>query len=380
VQRSRIGLEAHFFGGHRGGLRTYTECLAAGLLRRGLPLDIFVRSPVNSPAGRVVSVPGILPGAAGRLVRDHLTLPYALRRAHLDLLHVPAGGVVGYSGRLVVTIHDTFTLHPPAPDTPFLLRAWLRYQAYLLRQVSRRAWAVIVDSTYVKDQVMRDLALPADRVTVIPLGWREVFGLVDPADENRRAAHGLAPRYVVALAANDPRKNAGTAVIALSRLRAAGHDANLVVVCSEANAYRTVGALAVAAGVGPHVQLLRAPDDETLRAVYGGATALWFPSRDEGFGLPPLEAMAAGCPVIAANTGALPETLADGALYCAPDDVDGFVAATARLLEHAGEAERRREAGRRRAALLTWDRCAAETVEVYEKVLAMRAAPARGRS
>jgi alpha-1,3-rhamnosyl/mannosyltransferase len=90
--------------------------------------------------------------------------------------------------------------------------------------------------------------------------------------------------------------------------------------------------------------------------------------------------MAAGCPVIAANTGALPETLADGALYCAPDDVDGFVAATARLLEHAGEAERRREAGRRRAALLTWDRCAAETVEVYEKVLAMRAAPARGRS
>lgn len=124
------------------------------------------------------------------------------------------------------------------------------------------------------------------------------------------------------------------------------------------------------AGVGLHFAGM--PDDRTLADLYAGAAAFVYPSRYEGFGLPLLEAMACGAPVIAAAAGAIPEVVGDAGILVDPDDEDAMASAIARLMDDTDAADQLREAGRVRARAFTWERTAALTVEAYRTVASQK--------
>ncbi len=246
-----------------------------------------------------------------------------------------------------VHLHDAVTFAwPQAYSRGF--RAWWNH---VVPRAARRARVLSAVSAFTVGEYERRFGIPRERFTVVPNGHEHVFAV--PADPAVRERLGLrADGYLLAVGSLDPRKNFAGAAAAV---RAAGiEDWPLVVVgdpnprvFAERGAELPPGALHAG----------RVSDGE-LRALYEGAAALVFPSHYEGFGLPPLEAMALGCPVVASDAASLPEVCGDAALLAAPDDVAARAAQLRRLREEPGLRERLREAGRAQAARFRWDACA----------------------
>jgi glycosyltransferase involved in cell wall biosynthesis len=241
----------------------------------------------------------------------------------------------------VATIHDVVPFAYPHPDP----RKRRSQQHPFLR--SARAHAVITDSRFSASEIARHLGVAEERITVIPLGVDEAFrpGPASPP------AVLQGRRYILAVATLEPHKNLATLLTGFGRAR---FDADVVLAVR--------GALPSSID---RVVSLEAMDDAALPALYRGALFVAAPGLYEGFGLPALEAMACGTPVLAARAGALPEVCADAAAYVdAPQSPDAWSAALGRL---AGDERRRielRTLGIARAAPFTWDRTAELTLRV----------------
>lgn len=249
--------------------------------------------------------------------------------------------------RQTVVIHDA-----GAFDTPesygLAFRTWYRA---LHRALARLGARIVTVSAFSRDRLAARLRLDPGRIAVMPEGAEHI--LRAPADTSVLDRGGLVPgRYVLAVGTGAAHKNLAALGAAASMLHARG--------VRLAIAGRADPAVFRAAGGAEGVALGRVSDAE-LRALYENATALLFPSRYEGFGLPPVEAMACGCPVVAGRAGAVPETVGDAALLFDPDAPGTLVAALTRLLDQPGLAEELRARGQARAARFTW-RAAAEAL------------------
>jgi glycosyltransferase involved in cell wall biosynthesis len=282
---------------------------------------------------------------------EQAVLPIQAGRA--AALYSPANlAPVGYR-RNVLVIHDVAALrHPEAYSRPYV-----EYQRRLLPRLVRGASALITVSEFSRADLIEVLDAPAARVTVIPEGVDERF--FTPADAAAAAArYGLAGPYALALWTASARKNIGALDQAARALRERGIE--LVLAGSDRGYLR---------GSDGQLRRLGYIDEELLPGLYAGAVALAMPSGYEGFGLPCLEAMAAGTPVVAAATGALPETCGDAALFVDPSDAAGF--ADALMTVAADEQIRTRliETGRRRAAEFSWARTAKLTDALIGQVI-----------
>jgi glycosyltransferase involved in cell wall biosynthesis len=272
------------------------------------------------------------------------------------LLYSPANLAPVLCASNVVVIHDVAALrHPEAYS-----RAYVAYQSHLLPAIARRARSVITVSEFSRGEVVEAFGVPPDRVKVVPAGVDSRFSPgVDPSPAAERYA--LTRPYVLVVGTVSVRKNLDALEHAARALRERGID--LVVAGSDRRYLRT-----------SQVSLRRLGyvQDELLPALYVGARALAMPSIYEGFGLPCLEAMACGVPVLAASRGALPETVGDAALLADPGDRVGF--AQALLTAACEEATRVRlvEAGLRRASSYPWSRTAALTDAVIGQLLGER--------
>jgi glycosyltransferase involved in cell wall biosynthesis len=251
---------------------------------------------------RVVSPPRSLAYRAGH-VWEQLALPAIAREA--QLIYSPANLAPLASARNVVVIHDIAPLRHP----DWYSRTYAAYQRMLLPLIARRALRVITVSAFSRSELVDGLALAPEAVDVIAPGVGERFSPSAPPAP-ARAAHNLAGPYVLALATRIARKNLG----ALAPL---------------APALAAHGIELVAAGSGRHYMVAEAPnsiralgyvDDAHLPGLFAGARAVVLPSLYEGFGLPCIEAMASGVPVVAADRAALPETCGDAALLVDPED------------------------------------------------------------
>ena len=188
------------------------------------------------------------------------------------------------------------------------------------------------------------------------------------------AQFGLTPQaYVLCVGTLEPRKNLSTLFAAYAGLPVALRQRFPLVVAGMAG-WRTEGLMQSAADLisSQQVRLLGYVPDDVMPLLYAGAAAFCYPSRYEGFGLPPLEAMACGVPVLTSNRTSLPEVVGDAGLMVGPDDVDGMRERLRQMLEDEAFAQALGQRGLLRSRLFTWERCAQETFAVYEKVLQQR--------
>ena len=272
-------------------------------------------------------------------------LPAKARRDRVDVVHCPSQRAPIHSSvPLVVTIHDLAVLRHPET-----FNRWTRaYSRAVLPRITRFATRLIAVSEFTRRELVELLDVPEDKVRVIP------NAVGPPFEPEGKAAEG---DYVLAVGTLEPRKN-------LDRLVGAFQQAGLNGTRLLVTGMRGWGNVAPA---GKSVQWLGFVPDEELARLYRGARCVAYVSAYEGFGLPVLEAMACGAPVVAASTGAAPEVADEAAVLVDPLDGDAIAAG---LVEAIGRADELRERGLRRAREFDWQQVADATLEVYREVAA----------
>ena len=267
--------------------------------------------------------------------------------------------------RLVVTVHDlAFERYPD-----LFPRRWLSLYRRGLRAAIERADAIIVPSVSVRDDLVDRPGVDGARIFVTPLApWqRWVPAEIVEADREELADYGITPPYILAVGTIEPRKNLVRLVHAYRRLAEQGFPHSLVLIGDDGWGADELRAELARGGPG---RVVRAGglSATTLTTAYADADVVAYISLYEGFGLPVLEAMSAGAPVVTSNTSSLPEVAANAALLVDPEDVDAIADALERVLTDAPLAEDLRRRGRERAATFSWDATARATLDVYRYV------------
>jgi glycosyltransferase involved in cell wall biosynthesis len=327
--------------------------------------DAFDGLARRHPNLRVVRVRA--PTRPGRLLWEQTALPLALRRARIDVLHSPhhTTPALALGCRRVVTLHDvTFFLvperYPPARRLYF--RAVTRASA-------RLADALITPSEAVKGDVVRILRVLPERVTAVPEAAAPAYAPVDAPEalDRVRRKYRLPERYVLSVGSLEPGKNRRRLIAACARLRERGVEHHLVISGQRAWRYEDELDVVRQLGLDDRVHVLGFVDGADMPALYSAADLLAFPSLYEGFGLPVLEAMACGTPVITSSVSALPEVAGDAALLVDPADVSALAESMERALTDGALRADLRARGLERARMFSWERAARETLAVYEK-------------
>lgn len=288
-----------------------------------------------------------------------------------DLLHIPNfSAPIITAAPLVVTIHDVIPLVLPEYRASGAMRLYLS----LMARTVRRARIVLTPSGFSAGEVERALGVPHERIRVTPLAADPALRPADDPDAVRvRLAErfGIRGRYLLHMAGFDRRKNVPLLVRAFARalsslpddmslvLAGAPHSANLTV-------FPPVEGMIRELGIGDRVVLTGRVTDDARTLLYQGAAGYVTPSSYEGFGLTPLEAMACGVPVIAADRTSLPEVVGDAGLLVEPE-VEAVATAVTRLVNDVDLRDELARRGLARAGGFTWDRTADQTIAAYRE-------------
>lgn len=291
------------------------------------------------------------------------------RQHRIDLYHEPAYLAYRFRGPTVVTVHDISWVRYPETHPADRVREMNR----VMPNVVKHAAHIMVDSEFVRQEVMDYYGLPAERVTTVLLGVSPEFTPVD-IDQCAQvlAQFDLHPgQYLLAVGTLEPRKNLSTVIAAYAQLPdVLRRRYPLVIIGMNGWGMGDLsGSLRQMIGSG-EVRLTGYVSQSHLPALYTGARALVYPSLYEGFGLPPLEAMACGTPVIASRRASLPEVVGDAGLLVEPLDDQAIAQHMQSLIEDDALHAALGIAGQRQAQAFTWRRCALETMAVYRKVIA----------
>ncbi len=291
-----------------------------------------------------------------------------LRKDPVDLYHDPNYLAYRFRGPTVITVHDLSWIRHPDTHPKDRLKVMDRYFPSSLERSS----AIITDCEFVKDELVEVFGISPAKVHSVLLGVSSLFRPVASGEcQETLAAHGLEyGQYFLSVGTLEPRKNVVTLIDAFSKLRPeVQKNYPLVLVGMRGWLTNSIEARMrplVEKGV---VKTLGYVADAQMPMLYSGATAFLFPSLYEGFGLPPLEAMACGAPVIVSNGSSLPEVVGDVGVSLDPMDVDGVADAMRRAVEDGAWRVESSVKGVQRASSFSWQRTGAETTMVYRKLL-----------
>ena len=304
-----------------------------------------------------------------RILWQQAALPVQARMHKVDLIHAPAyTAPIATSKPVVLTIYDTIAL--TFPELSKRLNV-LHYRMFMSAS-AKRAARIIVPSEATRKDVIAVLGVPSDKIRVVPLAVAEAFRPVEDVRELGRVRKelGLPERYILFTGNIEPKKNLPALLRAYAEARRSGRVTHrLVVAGRKAWRYSQVFKTLRELRIQETVHFIGHVPQEMLPALYSGASVFVFPSLCEGFGLPPLEAMACGTPVVTTTAGALPEVVGNAALTVKPDDVRELRVAMEKVLANQFLARRLREYGIKRAAEFSWHKTARATADVYAEVL-----------
>ncbi|MPZ14452.1 MAG: glycosyltransferase [Chloroflexi bacterium] len=371
----RIGVDYTAAINQSAGVGRFVRSLFSALLEVDQENEyIFVHAAPN--AGRT-AVPPSAPNAAVRELRFrerfmtvlwhrlNLPLPLDLATGRVDVFHAPDFALPPLRhGASVVTIHDlAFLTYPECADA--------RLRAYLERVVPRsvaRADYVVTVSENTRNDVICLLDVDPDRVIVVPGGVDPVFEPAsDEAVHEARSAHGLSEPYLLALGVIEPRKNYPRLIEAYSRFRSrTGLKHELVIAGARGWLSEETFRQAARSAFPSEIRFTGFVPDVHLPALYTGAEVLVYPSLYEGFGLPVLEAMACGTPVVCSNVAAFPEFAGDAALLVTPEDPEAIADAIERICLDTALRGTLRDRGIQRARAYQWRPSAERLLQVYQ--------------
>ncbi len=304
-----------------------------------------------------------------RIPWEQLLAPLLLRQNGADLFH----GVLNVLPLAcpvpgVVTVHDLAFIRFPQT-----FRAYNRtYLDFATRMSVRRAVQILAVSEHTKRELVGLLGVPAERVVVTPNAVRAHFRPPEPATLAAfRVSKGLPERFVLYVGTLEPRKNLTTLLSAYAEI-ARRHDVPLLVGGGKGWLYDAVFQRLEELGLRERVHFVGYIEEEELPLWYAAATVFVFPSIYEGFGMPPLEAMACGTPVITSNSSSLPEVVGDAGLMVAPTDASAFATALDQVLSDAALHDELRTRGLVRAQAFAWRTTAERTLAAYAVAAGMR--------
>lgn len=381
----KIGIDARFLTHPQpGGFKTYTESLISSLTRVDSENEYFLYTDrpygdlidsLNSSNfhGRVVS--GDMP-IVGVPWREQLKLAHYAKKDHVDLFHSPClTAPLKLHCPLVVTVHDMIWAFPEKYSRSESLSLKRRLMEHYNRMIpaysSKRAKAIITVSHAARESILEHLKLDGDHIFVTHEAPNPLFTKIK--DEQRirsvQSKYSLPANYILAIGSADPRKNIGRLVQAYSLLSKELRDEfQLVIVWTHSLLADELAEQIEKLDLTGHVHFLRSVPNEDLAVLYSLTSLFAFPSLYEGFGLPPLEAMACGAPVIAADNSSIPEIVGDAALLFNAGDVEELCAIMHSVLGNEKLRTSLSEKGVKHVSSFSWDKCARQTIDVYKTV------------
>jgi glycosyltransferase involved in cell wall biosynthesis len=378
----RIGIDARKL--HDFGIGTYIRNLLRQLARLDRDTE-FVLLCRSDDAPSLASLgPNFRPVAetAGNYsLAEQVKIPLALRRERVDLFHAPHYVLPPLVPcRSVVTIHDCIHLMFPQylPS-----RIALRYARASISTASRRATRVLTVSESSKRDILRFVDLPADKIDVIYNAYDERF-TVEPREEDVvrvRERYQLHDEFVLYAGNVKPHKNLERLIEAFHLVRSRGLDhLKLVMIGDEISKYAALRRAVHQHQLHKYVRFLGYLPEETLAVMYRLAGVFVFPSLYEGFGLPPLEAMASGTPVVTSNVSSLPEVAGDAALLVDPYDPAAIADGIYRVITDAPLRRTLRQKGLARANQFSWEESVRRVRAIYGEVCNVEGLPEAART
>jgi len=367
-----IAIDAHSVGAELGGNETYAinliESLATIDQTNQYTLYVTKRAAVDRFARRWPNFKVTQTSPHTPLVRIPLTLSRELRRNPVDVLHVQYTAPPFLPCPLVSTIHDLAFEH--LPET-FKRRSWMQLRL-TVRATARRAAEIITVSEYSRDDIITTYGIAAERITVTPEAASPHFARVTNGNELKRVreGYGIGKNYILSLCSIQPRKNLVRLIEAYSSLRRArpvGEFPQLVLAGKRAWLDQETIRAAERNSVDRDILFTGYVPDLELPALYSGAICFVYPSYFEGFGLPVLEAMQCGVPVIAGNRTSLPEVVGDAGVLVDPFDEGELATAIARIADNPDYRAQLSVKGLNRARAFDWNTTARLTLQVYER-------------
>ena len=356
----RVAFDASATRGRKTGIGVYTDGLM-NALREFAPQVEIVELQDNARVEQRTDQ---------RILREQFLLPRLAQEQNADVLHL-----TGFAAPLRSRVHVVLTVMDLigvlySQNFPLASRFyWSRYLPYTLRAAKQ----IVTLSENTKRDVMRLTHISAERINVVPPGIDARFQRIYDSTilQETAARLNLPTRYFLFVSTLEPRKGIDTLLKAFS-LIVPHVPEHLVIVGKRGWYFETLFAQVNKSGLQEHIHFADYVSDQDLPAMYNLATAFVFPSRYEGFGLTPLEAMACGTPVISSNAASLPEIIGDAGISLEPNDVTGFAKAMRDFA--ANEAQRAEYSARgiQRAKLFSWKRAAGEMEKIYQKAFDAR--------
>ncbi len=369
---SRVGINGTLVHKDPSGLGVYSQELLLELLATRSPFDFIVYTSserlIQSFPGKVIPATPLtspdrrFPGNILRILWQQTVLPLSLRKQRASLVYSPVPEGIFYPHlRQIITIHDVIPLKYPE------LYPKQKYHFYYTVPILlRHSQAVICDSESTKNDVMTYYRVQEERIRVIHPGFNAEQFYPRPKGIVRQR-FGLS-RYLLYVGDMRPYKNLERALEAFASLNL-GDIRFVIAGKKDRRFYPRIADKAAELSLGDKVVFLGYVAEEDLPHLYSEAEALVHGSLYEGFGLPPLEAMACDCPVIASNVASLPEVCGNAAYYVNPCDVDGIAKGISQVLTHADLRNTLIERGRERVRLFSWKKTVEQLLMVFEKLL-----------
>jgi len=362
----RVGFDGRALSSPAGGIRRYTRELFRAVAAHS-DVEVVAIGADTAPAGVMVApTRSLIPTNFGWTA---LSLPMAARRVAVDLYHGPAYTAPPWGlWPIVLTIHDcSYVRHPE----------WYPYRRDVLRRAFYRRSAlvsqiVITDSEFSRQEISAAYPIDSEGIAVIPLGVGPPFMGESVTSQARQESLHVGGPYALHVGDLHPRRDLMTAlqaVLAVRERRKEFASLRLLLVGVDRGSGSYLRDAATRMGQGGALEIVSGLDDATLALLYERANVFVYPSVYEGFGLPMLEAMACGAPVVATHAASSPEVVGDAGLLVEPKEVSAMAGAIEAVLSSPDLAARLGEAGRRRAAQFTWERTARETIQVYRQCL-----------
>lgn len=363
----KVGIDARFLTHpQRGGFKTYTNSVVSSLVQSGSDCRfvLYTDRPLrrNTPLPANFSVSPV--SGRNAVIREQLLLPAVMERDEIDAAHFPCNTApILFHRTMVVTIHDTIALREKPDRSTCMNRRQRLLRSYwraVIPRCARRADLVIADSGYVRDDLQARLGIPAEKLRVVPLPIDPAFSVESRCCPPEAIAPGSS--FILAFASADGRKNHATTIEAYDAVTSEFPHLKLALVCSHPQ-LRDGISRPHGSGVIP----IGPVSFQELVWLYRNALALVFPSFDEGFGLPPLEAMACGTPVVVSKAGSLPEVVGDCAIFADPCDAPAVAEALKLVLRDDNLRSGLVSAGRERAARFSRENVGRELIAAYSQ-------------